>query len=291
MRTSFHRPSSFVASCLDVERVDRNRHHGMVFIPAGDFAFGDNVYPGEGPIVNAHVDGFWMESHEITNGEFARFVASTHYVTNAEKPVDRQRHPDLSGEMLMPGAVVFMVPPELNGREDISQWWHYTPGASWRHPGGPGTTVEGRDNYPVVAVTYNDALAYARWKHHALPTEREWEWAARGGESAKPDHEQPRDANTWQGVFPIIDTGDDRFKGLAPAGCFQANRYGLYDMIGNVWEWTSDPFAPNHREAGPDSTPQRGEAVSYVIKGGSFLCAQNYCFRYRAGAREPQEAD
>lgn len=285
-----HQPQ-ILARCLDAERADRSAHHGMVFVPAGDFEFGDDVYPEEGPIVKAHARAFWMDGHDVTNAEFARFVAATHYLTDAEKPVDERAHPGLSAAMLGPGAMVFVAPADLNGADDISQWWHYIRGANWRHPGGPGTSIDGRDDYPVVEVTYNDALAYARWRHRELPTEREWEWAARGGRRGAIAHQQPHDANTWQGIFPIIDSGEDGFKGLAPVGCFKPNAYGLYDMIGNVWEWTSDRFELQHGEQPPDSTPQRGGSVSYVIKGGSFLCAPNYCFRYRPGAREPQEAD
>jgi formylglycine-generating enzyme required for sulfatase activity len=228
----------------------------------------------------------------VTNDEFAAFVTATHYLTEAEKPVDTKRHPGLSAVMHQPGAVVFMPPADLNGRDDISQWWHYTPGADWRHPGGPDTGVEGRGNYPVVAVTWNDARAYARWKHRELPSEAEWEWAARGGSpKARADHEQPKQANTWQGVFPVIDSGDDGFKGLAPVGCFKPNKFGLYDMIGNVWEWTADPYRPDHATNAADRVPARGGVDSYVIKGGSYLCAPNYCYRYRSGSREPQEAD
>jgi formylglycine-generating enzyme required for sulfatase activity len=159
---------------------------------------------------------------------------------------------------------------------------------------GSGSSIAGHENYPVVEVTYADALQYARWKHRALPTEAEWEWAARAGNpKASMDHDQPANANTWQGIFPVVNSGEDGFVGLAPAGCYPPNAYGLYDMIGNVWELTSDIFKPFHgRGTEPDRTPSRGtDAVEYVIKGGSFLCAPNYCMRYRSGARDGQEAD
>jgi formylglycine-generating enzyme required for sulfatase activity len=293
---SFTAPARMaVAQCLDTGK-DTGKgggHGGMVFVPGGDFEFGDDVYPEEGPVVRAHVEGFWMDRHEVTNAEFAAFVAATGYVTEAEKPADARKHPGLGAVMHKPGAVVFKAPASIEGREDISQWWRYTPGADWRHPGGPETDIDDRENYPVVAVTYNDARAYARWRGRALPGEAQWEWAARGGQArARADHEQPRAANTWQGVFPIIDSGDDGFQGLAPVGCFKPNRHGLYDMIGNVWEWTHDPWLPHHRGSDFDRIPSRDAASEvYTIKGGSYLCAPNYCYRYRSGSREPQEAD
>jgi formylglycine-generating enzyme len=268
-------------------------HGGMVWVPPGDFAQGDTVYRDEGPVARVHVDGFWMDSHEVTNGEFARFVRATGYVTQAERPLDPKTHPGLPAAMLAPGALVFVMPKSVDGLEDVSQWWRYVPGADWRHPAGPGSSVAGRDNYPVVAVTHDDALAYARWKHRDLPTEAEWEWAARGGNpKAGDDHDQPKNANTWQGLFPTLNSGDDGFVGLAPAGCYAPNAFGLYDMFGNVWELTDDLYRPRRGEtAGPDSVPAAGDAKRYVIKGGSFLCAPNYCMRYRSGSREGQEAD
>jgi formylglycine-generating enzyme required for sulfatase activity len=278
--------------CLAVGPSEPRR--GMVWVPAGDYAEGDTVYPEEGPVTPAHVGGFWMDRHEVTNAQFAAFVAATGYVTQAERPVDPATHTGLPPDMLEPGAVVFSMPKSVDGAQDISQWWRYTPGANWRHPAGPGSTIAGHEDYPVVEVTHADALAYARWAHRTLPTEAEWEWAARGGERrASMDHDQPANANTWQGVFPVMNSGEDGFVGLAPSGCYPPNRYGLYDMIGNVWELTADVYRPGHGAAGaPDEAPARdGAATQYVIKGGSFLCAPNYCARYRSGSREGQEAD
>jgi formylglycine-generating enzyme required for sulfatase activity len=273
----------------------KSQHPGMVWIPAGTFAFGDTIYAEEGPVVRAHVAGFWMDAHEVTNSQFAAFVKATGYVTQAEKPVDTKAHPGLPPDMQKAGAMTFVMPKSVDGMQNIAQWWRYTPGANWRHPAGPGSSIRGHENYPVVEITYADALAYAKWKGRALPSEREWEWAARAGNTkAGLDHDQPKNANTWQGVFPIVNSDEDGFVGLAPVGCYQPNAYGLYDMIGNAWEWTSDVFAPGHKALEPS---QQGEArmsavnKSYVIKGGSFLCAPNYCMRYRSGAREPQEAD
>lgn len=256
-------------------------HPGMVWVPAGSFETGDTVYAEEQPRRAARVDGFWMDRTEVSNGEFARFVAATGHVTTAEREVDGATHPGLPPELRRPGAVVFLSPASVQGREDVSQWWRYVAGANWRHPGGPGTDIKGRDNFPVVAISHADAQAYARWKGRRLPTEAQWEWAARGARAAPmPAHEQPREANTWQGPFPVLNSGEDGFIGLAPVGCYAPNALGLYDLIGNVWELTADVY-----------TPAAGQARQRVIKGGSFLCAPNYCMRYRAGARQPQDED
>jgi formylglycine-generating enzyme required for sulfatase activity len=198
--------------------------------------------------------------------------------------------------------VVFLAPEKIDSQTDLRQWWRYVPGANWRHPGGPATDIVGRGSFPVVTVTYEDAQAYAKWKGRRLPTEAEWEWAARAGQTtAGLDHDQPSAANTWQGAFPIVNSGEDGFVGLAPSGCYPPNALGLYDMIGNVWEITTDIWNPSHQmlpTAAPDQMPadmRMGAATdgagSRVIKGGSFLCAPNYCARYRSGSRQPQEED
>jgi sulfatase modifying factor 1 len=249
-----------LACPLQVE--ERAQHPGMVWIPAGAFEMGDDVYPEEQPPHKATVKGFWMDRTEVTNAEFAEFVRAAKYVTAAERNA---------------GAAVFVMPSGADNLSDASKWWRYVEGANWRHPGGPGTSIESRKHFPVVALAYEDIEAYAKWKGRTLPTEAQWEWAARAGKPrVEGDREQPKNANTWQGVFPIIDAGDDGFTGLAPVGCFKPNAYGLNDMIGNVWEWTADAF--------PDQAEK-----SRVIKGGSYLCAANYCLRYRPGARQPQE--
>lgn len=263
--------------CLPVV-TDGSPRSGMVWVAGGVLTMGDTFYPEEGPLREVSVDGFWMDRTEVTNAEFAEFVTATNYVTVAERAVDTARHPGLPPDMQKPGAVVFVMPNDVNGTGDISQWWQYIPGANWRHPGGPDTSIEARENFPVTAIAYEDALAYARWKGRALPTEAQWEWAAREAKpGAAPDRTQPREANTWQGLFPVINEAEDGFVGIAPVGCFEPNALGLYDMIGNLWEWTADEY-----ESAPGAR---------VIKGGSWLCAPNYCLRYRPGARQPQEED
>ena len=289
-----------VPAC-SIPEIDRNaRYPGMVWVPAGQFDMGDTKYPEEGPIRPTRVDGFWMDRTEVRNDEFAAFVQATGYVTVAERAWDAQRQPDLAPALRAPGAVVFAMPTKLHNRNDLQQWWQYVAGAQWRHPGGPSTDIQGRGQFPVVTVTYEDALAYATWKGRSLPTESQWEWAARAGEvQAAKDHDQPHGANTWQGVFPVLNSADDGFVGLAPVGCYAPNAWGLYDMMGNVWEMTRDLYTPDHSavaspkaENSPDSTLIRNaSARQRVIKGGSFLCSPDYCMRYRSGSRQPQEED
>jgi formylglycine-generating enzyme len=272
----------------------------MVWIPAGQFLIGGKVYPEEGPLSTRSVQGFWMDRTEVTNAQFAAFVAATGYVTRAGKAVDQQAYPNLPPEMQLPGAVVFIMPTDVRRGGDLTQWWRYLAGANWRHPEGPDSDLEGKSAYPVVAVTYEDAMAYARWKGHDLPTEAEWEWAARAGTSSMEDDKMssPIAANTWQGFFPMNNLAEDGFAGIAPVGCFQTNTYGLFDMIGNVWELTRDMYLPFHAtDSGTQAKPLgRGPYATrtpaqHVIKGGSYLCAANYCMRYRAAARQGQEDD
>jgi formylglycine-generating enzyme required for sulfatase activity len=253
-------PPTTLACPLQIE--ERAMHPGMVWIPGGVVTMGSDVYPEE-TRRTVTVNGFWMDRTEVANADFAAFVTATNYVTVAERAGSK-------------GAAVFVLP---SGNADLSSaaaWWRYVEGANWRHPAGPDSSIEGREHFPVVAITHEDASAYATWKGRRLPTEAEWEHAARAGASQLPEREQPKDANTWQGVFPLIDTTEDGFTGIAPVGCYEPNAYGLHDMIGNVWEFTADAFE-NHNPA------------SHVIKGGSFLCAPNYCLRYRPAARQPQE--
>ncbi|MEM9085099.1 MAG: formylglycine-generating enzyme family protein [Pseudomonadota bacterium] len=246
----------------------------MVWIEGGVFTMGEAPrYREEGPPREVSVDGFWISQTEVTNAQFAEFVEATGYKTEAER--DPPVIPGATPEMLQPGSAVFNVPTEEN-----QFWWSWVPGAWWQAPKGPGTSIEGRANDPVVQVTYNDAQAYAQWAGKSLPTEAQWEYAARAGADVLPepiDGSGKAQANYYQGVFPAKDLGEDGFTSRAPVGCFAANAFGLHDMIGNVWEWTTN-----------ESRPGRPENI---IKGGSFLCAANYCARYRPAARQFQERD
>lgn len=253
-------------------------------IPAGAYLIGTNARNREeGPPRTVETAGFQVAATEVTNAQFADFVAETGYVTLAERTPDPADHPQIEPDLLVPGSAVFGVDPARGGF-----WWSFVPGASWRAPYGPGSDIDGMEDLPVVHVAHEDAAAYAAWAGGRLPTEDEWEIAARGGvegaefvwgDDFRPDGTWR--ANTWQGPFPVIDTGDDGHQGLAPVGCYEANGYGLYDMAGNVWEWTASPFAA---DSGADSG-------AGVIRGGSFLCAPNYCARFRPAARQPQERD
>jgi sulfatase modifying factor 1 len=198
------------------------------------------------------VDGFWIDRHEVTNAQFREFVTAAGYVTLAERGLDPATHPGMPKELLAPGSVVFIPPTNVASGGRITQWWQYVPGANWREPTGPGSSIAGKDNHPVVHVAYEVALAYARWRGRELPTEAQWEFAARGGRDGEDDWSSAFDAegkpiaNTWQGVFPVYNTNEDGYAGTAPVGCFKPNGYSLYDMIGNVWEWTSDWYRPGH---------------------------------------------
>ena len=280
---------------------------GMVFIPSGTFRMGSERHQPEERFTHVvRVDGFWIDRHEVTNAQFKQFIDATGYRTLAERGLDAKDHPGLSKELLAPGSVVFIKPTALTRGGRITEWWRYVPGVDWRHPNGAESSLVGRDNYPVVHIAYEDALAYAGWHGRQLPTEAQWEFAARGGRDGEDDWPSAFDldgkaiANTWQGLFPVFNSSDDGHEEAAPVGCYKANGYGLYDMIGNVWEWTGDWYRGGHsREAavnptGPDLgsiQPAPGQAGQRVIKGGSFLCAPNFCARYRPAARQAQDID
>jgi formylglycine-generating enzyme len=285
----------------------------MTWIPGGEFTMGDErFYPEERPLRPVEVDGFWVDEHPVTAAEFRRFVRETSYVTVAERPLDPEHYPGADPELLVPGSLVFRRTPGPVNLDDVRNWWEYRPGAFWKRPGGKGTTVSGRDRHPVVHVAYEDAEAYAAWAGKELPTEAEWEYAARGGLDgaafAWGDEHFPGGtpmANTWQGEFPWQNLKADGFEGTSPVGNFPPNGYGLYDMTGNVWEWTCDWFNTRGGEAAnPCCVPRNprvdSPAASYgpgetiprkVIKGGSHLCAPNYCLRYRPAARQAEAVD
>lgn len=278
----------------------------LVDLPGGAFLMGsDRHYPEEGPQHRRTVEPFRIERHPVTNAQYATFVAETGYVTVAERDLDPAQFPGADRADLQPGSMVFVPTDAPVDLSDWRTWWQWTPGAHWRTPRGPGSTLHGLEDHPVVHVAHDDAAAYARWAGRRLPTEAEWEYAARGGldgaEFAWGEDRLPGGrvmANTWQGDFPYRNTGCG---GTSPVGSFPANGYGLVDVIGNVWEWTSDTYTPRHLP--PDlRAPDRGlrpvlfetpgSAPDYrVIKGGSHLCAPEYCRRYRPAARSPQTVD
>jgi formylglycine-generating enzyme required for sulfatase activity len=287
----------------------------MVWIEGGSFQMGsDNHYPEEAPAHAVAVDGFWIDKYAVTNAQFSRFFEATKYVTLAERAPDPKDYPGAKPEMLVPASVMFRKAPYPVELSDHYQWWTYVPGADWRHPYGPNSTLKGMANHPVVHVAYEDVEAFAEWAGKSIPTETEWEFAARGGLDARefawgdefsPDGKQM--ANTWQGRFPYENTLDDGFEWSSPVGSFPPNGYGLYDMIGNVWEWTSDWYQEHHevvssccgnmkekirdREKSYDPNTPQIKIPRRVMKGGSYLCAPNYCRRYRPAARMAQAVD
>ncbi len=278
---------------------------GMAFIRGGTFTMGSERHRPEERFTHVvRVDSFWIDRHEVTNAQFQKFAEATGYVTLAERGIDAKTRPDVPKGLLAPGAVVFISPTEATGK--FTQWWQYVAGANWRQPTGPGSSITSKPNHPVIHIAYEDALAYAHWMGRSLPTEAQWEFAARGGrdgddgwEGAYDQDEKPI-ANTWQGIFPVLNSEEDGYRGTAPVGCYKPNGYGLYDMIGNVWEWTGDWYRAGHprdpatNPTGPDLVSMRlaaGESPRRVIKGGSYLCAHNYCSRYRPAARQAQEVD
>lgn len=290
---------------------------GMVWIPGGEFSMGAQDPPDIGkvamkatvdsrPIHRVYVDGFWMDQTDVTNAQFEKFVRATGYVTIAERKPRAEDFPGAPPENLVAGSVVFTPPDHAVSLDDHFQWWSYVKGANWRHPLGPQSNIRGKENYPVVHVAYEDALAYANWAGKRLPTEAEWEVAARGGLSGKSypwgDDFRPNGrwmANTHQGDFPNADDGDDGFVGISPVAQFPPNGYGLYDMAGNVWQWTSDWYRADYyaelaatgsvtrNPQGPDSPydPSEPKEKKRVHRGGSFLCTDQYCARYVVGTR------
>jgi sulfatase modifying factor 1 len=281
------------------------QHEGMIRIPGGAFLMGsEDFYPEELPVRTIHVEEFWIDPHPVTVGEFGRFVKSTGYVTVAERPLEPADYPDADPDLLVPGSAAFCATERPVSLESMV-WWRYVPGACWYAPEGPGSDVSGREEHPVTQIAYEDAEAYARWAGKALPTEAEWERAARGGlEGARfawGDEENPDGrwmANTWQGQFPWENLVLDGYPGTSPVGSFPSNGYGVYDATGNVWEWTCAAGRRAPAESGSArpccaSADQRrtGTNATRIIKGGSYLCAPNYCLRYRPSARQAQAVD
>jgi formylglycine-generating enzyme len=273
----------------------------MAWVPAGTFLMGsDHHYPEEAPAHDVTVAGFWMDRCAVTNAQFARFVRATNHVTLAERRPDPEAYPGAPRERLVAGSSVFVAPRHRVDLRDPYAWWTWVPGACWKHPSGPGTSTKRLADHPVVHIAYEDAEAYARWAGKELPTEAEWERAARGGlegatyawgDELTPDGRHM--ANVWQGEFPVVNLELDGYAGTAPVGAFPANGYGLHEMTGNVWEWTSDLYR-NHDEPAPSCcTAHRAphDIPRRVMKGGSHLCAANYCQRYRPAARMAQPVD
>jgi sulfatase modifying factor 1 len=293
---------------------------GMVWVPGGEFTMGSEgdpeARPDEMPAHRVRVDGFWMDETEVTNAEFRAFVDATGYVTTAERapvweelqkqlPPGTPRPPD---DRLVAASLVFRPPASAVSLDDPGQWWAWTPGADWRHPEGPGSSVDGKDDLPVVHVSWDDATAYAAWAGKRLPTEAEWEFAARGGlaRARFPWGDEPISpgrANTWQGRFPSENTAADGYPGAAPVRAFPANGYGLYGMAGNVWEWCADRYGADayrhlargvaENPTGPTSArdPRNPYAETRVQRGGSFLCNASYCASYRVTARMASSPD
>lgn len=296
---------------------EKNAPAGMIWIPAGEFLMGTdelNSYPQEQPAHSVKLSGFYIDKTEVTNAQFQKFVEATNYKTIAEQKPDWEElkkevppgTPKPPESDLVPASLVFSAPEHPVGIEDFRQWWKWVPGADWRHPEGPASSIIGKENYPVVQIAWDDAAAYAKWAGKRLPTEAEWEYAARGGleqkrygwgNDFKLNGQQM--ANTYQGIFPNKDEGMDGFIGIAPIASFTCNGYGLFDMTGNVWEWCSDWYDANYYKQlaknnsvtvnpkGPEKSydPEEPFSIKRVIKGGSFLCAENYCLNYRPSAR------
>lgn len=286
--------------------ISNTGYEEMRLIRGGSFKMGSDDFNDSKPIHKVHIHDFWMDEHEVTNQQFQEFIKATGYITVAERSLDPKDFPNIPVDKLVPGSAVFTPPSYAVSLNDPLQWWSYVPGADWKHPSGEGSTINGKEKEPVVQVCYEDADAYAKWAGKRLPTEAEWEYAARAGkeyrlyywgEVPKPNGYWP--ANIFQGRFPDSNAIADGFKGTAPVKSFSPNPFGLYDMEGNVWEWCSDlyradyyQYSPATDPKGPDSSfdPDEPGVVKHVQRGGSFLCSDDYCIRYKAGSRGKGES-
>jgi len=293
--------SAAIRSLAPVTTSGADNRDEMVWIPGGSFQMGADEFADARPVHAVTVNGFWMDEHEVTNAQFAEFVRQTGYVTVAERPLNPEDYPGVPAAKLVPGSAVFTPPAQDVSLDNPLQWWQYVSGASWQHPKGPGSTIRGHEQEPVVHVSYEDAAAFAKWTGKRLPTEAEWEFAAQGGKGShryywgnelKPAGKWL--ANIYQGDFPKRNAREDGFVETAPVRTFPANPYGLYDMEGNVWEWCQDFYRPDYYSQSPvdnpvgpmDSfDPDEPNAVKRVQRGGSFLCSDQYCNRYKAGSR------
>jgi formylglycine-generating enzyme required for sulfatase activity len=309
-------PSAFLPTVENKAQPAGPAPEGMVWIPGGEFSMGSDEsgeslcgLPGvtrdAQPVHRVYVDGFWMDTTEVTNEQFEKFIKATGYVTVAERTPTQEEFPNAPPENLVAGSTVFTPTEQPVVLNDHFQWWRYEKGANWRHPEGPSSNLQGRERFPVVHVAYDDAAAYAKWADKRLPTEAEWEFAARGGAAgwlyAWGDELRPGGkwmANIYQGRFPVKDEGGDGFPGIAPVAQFPPNGYGLYDMAGNVWEWVSDWYRPDtyaqrassgvvRNPQGPDTSfdPMEPTEKKRVHRGGSYLCTDQYCTRYMVGTR------
>ncbi|MDB5801137.1 MAG: hypothetical protein JWL63_2076 [Rhodocyclales bacterium] len=288
-----------------VATVTDTRAQDMARVPGGSFVMGsESFYREERPLRRASVEAFWIDPHPVTNAQFQTFIEATGYVTLAERAPDPALYPDADPALLAAGSLVFIKPSQPVGLRDHSAWWAYVPGACWRHPEGPDSSIAGRETHPVVHIGHADAEAYAAWAGKSLPTEAEWEFAARGGldNAIYPWGDDPAPdgkimANTWQGRFPWENLAEDGYEGTSPVRTYPANGYGLYDVVGNVWEWTSSLYERTEGQAEGETKAccLPGNAadldIRLAVKGGSHLCAPNYCLRYRPAARQGQTLD